>query len=308
MAILHDRIQTAPPSSRRRHTQWRTDLAGWSFATPFLIAYGLFILWPIIDGLRLSFYDWSLLGTSHYIGLANYREALQDSTLWSDLWHTVQFTLLSTVPLVVLGFVMAVLANRKLPAQWLFRLAFFAPYVLPVSIVYLIWGWMYSSDYGLFNSWLSTLGFPAVNWLSNPGVAMSSIVIATVWWTVGFNFVLYLAGLQEIPQELYEAAAIDGAGTWGALRFITIPMLGRTTTLILILQVLSSLKVFDQIYLFTTGGPEGSTRPILEDIYETGFQSYRLGYAAAMSYIFFVLILLVSALQFFVLSRNRGGR
>lgn len=308
MAIQHNVTRaTSYAPARKRRAQWQTDLAGWSFAAPFLLAYGLFILWPILNGLRLSFYNWSLLGTARFIGLQNYQAALQDSTFWADVWHTIQFTLLSTIPLVLLGFVMALLANRKLPAQWLFRLAFFAPYVLPVSIVYLIWSWLYSSDYGLFNSWFRSLGLPAVNWLSDPGVAMISIVIATVWWTVGFNFVLYLAGLQEIPQDVYEAAAIDGASAWARLRYITIPLLQRTTTLIIILQILASLKVFDQIYLFTTGGPEGVTRSALEYIYENGFQSYRLGYAAAMSYLFFILILIISAVQFGVFSRGRSN-
>src|SRR5690242_10613408 len=140
---------SVPLASRRRLPRWRTDLAGWGFVAPFLIAYGFFVLWPIVDGLRLSFYNWSLLGTSHFIGLDNYRAAFADSTFWTDILHTLQFTLLSTIPLVVLGLVMALLANQKLPAQWLFRLAFFSPYVLPVPIIYLIWNWLYSTDYGL---------------------------------------------------------------------------------------------------------------------------------------------------------------
>ena len=288
----------------KRRLQWRTELAGWGFLAPFLVAYGLFVLWPMIDGLRLSFYSWSLLGSTHYIGLDNYRAALNDNVFWTDIWHTLQFTLLSTIPLVLLGFIMAMLANQKLPAQWLFRLVFFSPYVLPVSIIYLIWNWLYSADYGLFNSWLNTFGFSSVSWLTDPAVAMSSIVIATVWWTVGFNFVLYLAGLQEISQELYEAAMIDGAGSWTILWSITVPLLKRTTTLIVILQVLASMKVFDQIYLFTGGGPSASTRSAIEYIYENGFQSYRLGYAAAMSYLFFLVILVVAIVQFVFLSRG----
>jgi multiple sugar transport system permease protein len=133
---------------------------------------------------------------------------------------------------------------------------------------------------------------------------MSSIVAATVWWTVGFNFVLYLAGLQEISQELYEAAMIDGAGSWTILWSITVPLLKRTTTLIIILQVLASMKVFDQIYLFTGGGPSASTRSAIEYIYENGFEQYRLGYAAAMSYLFFLVILVVAIIQFVFLSRG----
>jgi multiple sugar transport system permease protein len=170
-----------------------------------------------------------------------------------------------------------------------------------------VWNWLYQPDYGLINSFLVALGFSSINWLSSPAVAMPAVVITTVWWTIGFNFILYLAGLQEIPQELYEAAAIDGAGGWARLRYITIPLLQRTTTLIVILQVLASLKVFDQIYLLTGGGPDGATRSIIEYIYEQGFQSYRLGYAASMSYVFFVLILIISVAQFVLFSRRKGG-
>jgi len=291
---------------RGRLTQGRTDLIGLGFVAPFLAAYGLFIVWPIISGLRMSFYNWSLLGTSRFIGLDNYRALFGDTVFWTDLWHTVQFTLESTIPLVVLSLVMALLANRKLPAQWLFRLAFFAPYVLPVAIVYLVWNWLYQPDFGLINNYLSKFGFHSIAWLSDPGLAMPAVVIATVWWTVGFNFVLYLAGLQEIPQELYEAAAIDGAAGWARLRYITIPLLQRTTTLIVVLQILASLKVFDQIYLLTSGGPNGSTRSIIEYIYEQGFQSYRLGYASALSYAFFVVIVLVSIAQFVLFNRGKG--
>jgi len=293
-------------TGQRRMTQWRTDLIGLGFVLPFLAAYGLFILWPIVSGFHMSFYNWSLLGTSRFIGFDNYRALFGDTVFWTDLWHTVQFTLESTVPLVVLSLVMALLANRKLPAQWLFRLAFFAPYVLPVAIVYLIWNWLYQPDFGLINNYLSKFGFHSIAWLSDPGLAMPAVVIATVWWTVGFNFVLYLAGLQEIPQEIYEAAAIDGANGWTRLRYITIPLLQRTTTLIVVLQILASLKVFDQIYLLTTGGPNGSTRSAIEYIYEQGFQSYRLGYASALSYAFFIVILIVSAVQFALFSRGRG--
>jgi ABC-type sugar transport system permease subunit len=286
---------------------WRTDLAGLAFSAPFLVAYGFFVLWPIILGLRMSFFNWSLLGTSRPIGFGNYSALFADPLFWDDLWHTAEFTLMSTPPLVVLALAMALLANRKVRMQWLFRLAFFAPYVLPVAIVYLVWNWLYQPDYGLINSVLSVFGIGSISWLSSPTAAMPAVVITTVWWTIGFNFILYLAGLQEIPQELYEAAAIDGASGWARLRYITIPLLQRTTTLIVILQVLASLKVFDQIYLLTGGGPDGATRSIIEYIYEQGFQSYRLGYAAAMSYVFFVLILIISVAQFVLFSRRKEG-
>ena len=285
----------------------RSDLIGLAFVLPFLIAYGLFLIWPIIQGFRMSLFNWSLTGsgTDEFMGLGNYREAFNDANFWSSIWHTILFTLLSTPPLVILSLVLALLANRVIPAKWLFRLAFFAPYLLPVSVVVLIWNWIYQPGFGLINNYLTQLGVGEVGWLSDVDVAMISVVIVTVWWTIGFNFVLYLAGLQEIPADIYEAAALDGATGLEQVRSITVPLLARTTTLILVLQVLASLKVFDQIFLLTNGGPNFSTRPVIQYVYEQGFTTYRVGYASAISYAFFLLILLVSLVQFGLLSRRR---
>lgn len=299
---LVTRQAVSPQGGRNR----RTGLTGFGFVLPFLIAYALFLLWPIILGLRMSFFNWSLVGkgTSDFAGLSNYGEALADPSFWTSLWHTVLFTLLSTPILVVLGLALALLANYVPWGKGIFRLAFFAPYVLPSAVVALIWVWLYEPGFGLISGSLATMGLGNIGWLTSPNVAMLSIVLTTVWWTIGFNFILYLAGLQEIPKEMYEAASLDGAGPWARLRYITVPMLARTTTLVLILQVLASLKIFDQIYLMTTGGPNFSTEPIIEYIYDTGFTSYRVGYASAMSYIFFVVILAISVLLFMVLNRR----
>ncbi|HZT98411.1 MAG TPA: sugar ABC transporter permease [Ktedonobacteraceae bacterium] len=286
----------------------RTALTGFAFVLPFLIAYALFLLWPIILGLRMSFFNWSLVGkgTSDFAGLSNYAEALADAAFWTSLWHTILFTILSTPILVVLGLALAILANAVPWGKGIFRLAFFAPYVLPSAVVALIWVWLYEPGFGLISASFAAIGLGNIGWLTSPNVAMLSIVITTVWWTIGFNFILYLAGLQEIPKEMYEAASLDGAGPWARLLHITVPLLGRTTMLVLILQVLASLKIFDQIYLMTTGGPNFSTEPIIEYIYDTGFTTYRVGYASAMSYLFFVIILAISVVLFMLLNR-RGG-
>ena len=289
---------------------WRKDLVGFGFVLPFLIAYTLFLLWPVLLGLRMSFYNWNLAGggTSDFRGLGNYQELFGDSNFWSSLWHTILFTVLSTPILVVLALVLALLINRAIPAKWLFRLAFFAPFVLPVTVVVLIWNWLFTPGFGLINSILTGIGLPSVNWLTDPHVAMISVVIVTVWWTVGGNFLLYSAGLQQIPHELYEASAIDGAGAWAQIRRITIPMLGRITTLIVILQVIASLQVFSQIFLLTSGGPDFVTRPVIQYIYETGFSSFRVGFASAASYVLFILILVVTAGQFILLQRQGQKR
>jgi multiple sugar transport system permease protein len=205
---------------------------------------------------------------------------------------------------VILGFLLALLANRVASGRWFFRLAFFAPYILPSAVVALIWMWLYTPGLGLFDTALAKMGITAPSWLGDPTWAMPSLAITTVWWTLGFNFVLYLAGLQEIPRDLYEAAAMDGAGPWQQIRSITIPMLGRTTTLVAVLQVIASLKVFDQMYLMTSGGPNFATRSILQYVYDEGFTNYRVGYAAAVSMLFFLVVLAVSAVWFTLVRRQ----
>src|SRR4051794_15783189 len=274
-----------------------------------MLLYVLFLIWPIIAAARTSLFDESLVGHSAWRGLKNYSELLGDSDWWAAMWHTLLFTLLSTPPLVILALGLALLVSRVARGQWVFRLAFFAPFVLPVSVVVLIWNWLYQPGFGLINSYLTSLGLGEVNWLGQPGVAMISVVIATVWWTVGFNFVLYLAGLQEIPRELYEAAATDGATKRQQTRRITLPLLTSTTVLVTVLQVIASLKVFDQIYLLQVGtaGPQNSTRPAIQYIYESGFTSYRLGYASSLSFVFFLVVVAVS-LVLFGLVRNATRR
>jgi ABC-type sugar transport system permease subunit len=273
-----------------------------------MIAYAIFVIWPIITGLQMSFTDASLLGgASNFVGLDNYRGLMKDSNFWDALWNTAKFALYTTPLLAALGLAFALLANRQVPARWLFRLAFFAPYLLPVSVMSLIWIWLYQPGFGLINSWLTTLHLGSTDWLHDQNAAMFAVALATIWWTLGFNFILYLAGLQEIPTEIYEAAAIDGAGAWARLWRITIPLLSRTTALIVILQVLASLKVFSQIYIMTGGGPNNATRPVVQYIYETAFQNNQVGYASAMSDIFFLVLLVVALVQFFVLTRQDRG-
>jgi multiple sugar transport system permease protein len=299
------RVSGTKPSARRRF-----DPTGLIFLLPFLVAYTLFLIWPIILGFRMSFFNWSLVrgGASEFLGLENYRELFGDPVFWSSMWHTVLFTLLSTPPLVLIALVLAMLVDRVTFGQWFFRFSFFAPFVLPVSVVALIWIWLFQPGYGLINSYLTSLGLGEVGWLSDANVAMITVVIVTVWWTIGFNFVLYLAGLQEIPQDLYDASAVDGAGALAQTRWVTIPMLSRTTVLVVVLQVLASLKVFDQVYvMYTQGGLNYPvTRPIVGYIYDQGFTSYRVGYGSAMSYVFFLIILVVSAVWFAVARRREG--
>ncbi|CAL9283228.1 Melibiose_raffinose_stachyose import permease protein MelD [Streptomyces sp. SudanB135_2055] len=278
---------------------------GLLFVLPFLLVFGLFMVWPIVQGLWMSFTDSSLaLRDTRFVGFDNYTEAFGDPDVWSSLGNTVFFTVVSSVPLVLIALAMALLVHSGLAGQWAWRLSFFAPYLLPVTVVTMIWTWLYQPELGMANQLLTALGMEPVGWLSDESVAMWSVAALTVWWTVGFNFLLYLAALQSLPTTFDEAAALDGAGAWRRLWSITLPQLRRTTGLVAMLQILASLKVFDQIYILTKGGPNGSTRPVLEYVYDVGFTGYRLGYAAAVSYLFFALIVVVSLAQFRLFRRE----
>ena len=276
---------------------------------PFLVLYVLFIIGPSIYMVVMSFFDTSLVqpGLGAFAGFRNYADALGSSAFWASMWHTLWFTILTTPPLVILAFVFALLADRVRRGRWFFRLAFFLPYILPSAVVALIWMWLYTPELGLLGRLVTALGFPEPSWLGNPSLAMWSLALTTVWWTLGFNFVLYLAGLQDIPRDLYEAASMDGAGPWQQIWRITVPMLARTTSLVVVLQIIASLKVFDQPYIMTSGGPNFSTRPLLEYVYDSGFTDFRVGYASAASTLFFILVLAVSAVWVILTRRQEQG-
>jgi multiple sugar transport system permease protein len=294
-----------PPMRQEQHRDDRTAL---SFLAPFVVLYLLFVIGPTIYAVVLSLFNGSLVkpGLGSFAGLGNYAEALSSSDFWSSLWHTVYFTILTTPPLVILAFVFALLADRARRGRWFFRFAFFAPYVLPSAVMSLIWVWIYTPAIGLADNWLSAIGITAPGWLGDPHWAMPSVATATVWWTLGFNFILYLAGLQDIPRELYEAASLDGASPFQQIFRITIPLLTRTTTLVVVLQVIASLKIFDQIFIMTSGGPNFSTIPALEYVYDQSFSNMRIGYGSAVSMLLFVLIFAVSFVWFRISSREEG--
>ncbi len=297
-------------AGRRRHAGGRSEhLIGWAFLTPFLIAFVLFLLWPIAHGLYLSFTNQSLTGAGgSFVGFDNYGEALTDPVMWGALRNTAWFTFLSTIPLVLIALVMAVLVDRGLPGQWLWRLSFFMPYLLASTVISQIWVWIFNPQIGAANNILEAMGLEPIAWLQNPDTNMLAIVIATVWWTVGFNFLLYLAALQNIPPQQYEAAALDGAGPWRQLWSITLPQLGQATTLILLLQILASLKLFDQAYQMLGGLSSDTTRSIVQYIYEAGFVGYRFGYSAAISYVFFALIIIVAVAQALIVRGRKEMR
>jgi multiple sugar transport system permease protein len=294
------RARRARPARGGGASRQGMGLAAWLFIAPFGIFYLLFEVWPVLYMFIASFFNTTMVegGLGSFAGFANYQEMLSRPEFWSALWHTIQFTLYTVPPLVILAFVLAILANRVRQGQWFFRLAFFVPFILPSAAIALIWNFIYTPDTGLWNSFQKLIGIDAPTpVLGDPKLAMIGIAVTTVWWTIGFNFVLYLAGLQDIPRELYEAAAVDGASPWQQIRMITIPLLRRTTTLVILLQIVASMKVFDQVYLMTQGGPGIETQVLLGLVANTAFTDYRIGAASAASVLLFLVIVIITVVR-----------
>jgi multiple sugar transport system permease protein len=283
-----DLTLTAGPTTARRDT-----LPAWLLLTPFLVAFGLFFFLPALETFWLSLTESSLTRTSAFVGLDNYHTLLNDPSFWDSVGNTFYFSLLTVMPLCALGLLMAMLVDRFTRAQGWLQGTFFLPFVLPISVMTLIADWMLQPSSGVVNHLLG--GQRA--WLADPHWALPAVAIGTIWWTVGFNMLLFLAGLRNIPAELYEAAALDGARGFTLFRTITWPALRPVATTALILQLIASLKVFGQTYILTSGGPFNTTRVALHYMYETAFTQSDAGYAAAVAMAFVAIVILLSLLQ-----------
>ncbi|MFF9284584.1 carbohydrate ABC transporter permease [Streptomyces griseosporeus] len=304
--IAPARARTATATATVRRKQGFQH-GGW-FVAPFVALFVLFVIWPLVRGVWLSLTDANISGEgASFIGLDNYREALNDRMMWDSLGHSAYFTLLVVPCITVLAFLLAMLAHHIERGKWIWRLCFFAPFLLPSTVAANMWQWLFTQGIGLFND---TLGLDTP-WLTDKSYAMLAVVIETLWWTVGFSFLLYLAALQGIPVHLYEAAKLDGANAWHRIIHITLPMLRGITGLVIALQVLASLQLFDQaVVMMDFGpGPELSTRSFVQYTLEQGFTSYRVGYASAVSIIFFVIIAVVALARMWLLrSREEATR
>ncbi|GAA2449845.1 sugar ABC transporter permease [Streptomyces glaucus] len=300
------RAKAAAPGAAVRRRQGFQH-GGW-FVAPFLALFALFVIWPLLRGLYLSFTDANISGEgAGFVGLDNYREALGDPLMWDALGHSAFFTLLVVPGITVLAFLLAMLAHHIERGKWLWRLCFFLPFLLPSTVAANLWQWLFNPGTGMINH-VFGLQTP---WLTDKSYALLAVVVCTLWWTVGFSFLLYLAALQGIPAHLYEAAKLDGANAWHRTAHITLPMLRTITGLVVTLQILASLQVFDQAVVMTdfTPGPEESTRTFVQYTLEEGFTSYRVGYASAISIIFFVLIAAVALARMWLLrTREEDAR
>jgi multiple sugar transport system permease protein len=287
---------TARPRStgaRRVLREMRKQWTAYLFLSPVLILFVVFTVFSVIYAFYLSFHKWNILEPQKpYVGLDNYERLLHDERFRQAVINTVYYTV-TTVPLsVILGLLIALLLNQEIRARGLFRTLFYIPVVTPLVIAAIIWKWVFQGDYGLLNYYLLKLHIidQPLLWLSDKQLAMPASIIMWVWKTVGFVMVVYLAGLQAIPQDYYDAAKVDGAGSWRRLRDITIPLLSSTTFFIVIIQFLGSFQAFTQIFVLTSGGPVGKTTTIVYYIYTHAFKRFDMGYASAMSFAFFAMM------------------
>lgn len=280
-------------------------IAPYLFVAPNIILFLTFMIIPILFTFYISFQDWGILGEPDFVGLDNYTSMLTDKVFWISLWNTVYYTV-GTVPFeMALGLAGAILLNRKIPLRPFFRSVFFAPVVVSLVASGLIWSWMYNPNYGLINHLLAMVGINGINWLASPAWAMPAVIITTLWVRIGYCLVIYLAGLQAIPETLYEAAEIDGANSWQKFWYMTLPLLKNTTIFVLVIEVIHGFMVFDLIYTMTNGGPGYSTTVIVQYIYQKAFVEGDMGYASAVGTVFFLMIMSLTALQL-RLGREKG--
>jgi multiple sugar transport system permease protein len=264
---------------------------------PSLIGMSAFYILPVLSSFVLSFSKWDLLTPIQWIGVGNYVTALADPAVQQALRNTLTF-IFGYLPCVVAGGLgLALLLNRKLPGRTAFRAIYFVPVVTSWVAVSLVWKWLLNPQYGLINYGLALIGIKGPGWLFDPSWAMAGVILTTVWKDIGFVTVIYLAGLQEIPENLGEASDLDGATAWQKFWSVTWPMLAPTTFFVTTISLISSFQVFDQVFIMTGGGPVGATTTMVQLIYKNAFSYGQMGYASAISWILFALIFAVTVAQ-----------
>ncbi|MDZ5711232.1 carbohydrate ABC transporter permease [Jeotgalibacillus haloalkalitolerans] len=277
------------------------------FVLPYLIMFTLFLVVPLVYGIYISFHDWNLISPIHpFVGLENYSAIFTSGTpenrvFLNGLKNTAQFVIYSVPLLVIVGLGLAMLVN-SLPdkIRGFFRTAYFLPYAISVSVIAVLWLWMLDSNSGLLNQFLNSLGMDSIPWLTRLPFAWISLVIATVWWTIGFNMIIFINALNEVPEELYEAADIDGASSWHKFLHITLPSIRPIMIFVVITSTIASFNVYGQPYLMTRGGPGESTEVLLMGIVQQAFELRQMGSAAAMAMLMALIMIVISVGQFLV--------
>ena len=274
--------------------------AAWLFLAPSLLLFTVFVALPVLAALGISFTSWDLFTAPHFAGLQNYAALILHDPLFHKVLGNTVLYVLGTVPLqMLLALGVALLLNRGVWGETALRIIYFLPVVSSTVAVALVWSWIFNSNFGVLNALLSLLGVqnPPV-WLGNSGTALISLIIVAIWQGLGYSMVLFLAGLQNIPQDVYEAGALDGATGWRRTVHLTLPLLSPTTFFVTIVSLIGSFQVFDLAFVMTKGGPANATNTIVYYVYQNAFEFYRMGYASAAAMILFAIILIITLIQY----------
>jgi multiple sugar transport system permease protein len=291
-------MQVLPATAHgRRPYHGGTRPTPYLFLLPYLVVFVLFRFGPVVGGFLTSFTSWSIVGAPRFVGLANYAALARDPLFYTSVRNTFYFLALTAPALIGLGFVLALVLNRPLAGRGAARVLIFAPYAMMSAVVGILWTWILDSNFGLLNYYLAKVHLGPIPWLSSDAAAMPAIALTTVWWTVGYNMVIFLAGLQDIPPQLEESARVDGAGPWQILWSVTIPILRPTTFVVVMLTIINTFQVFDQVYVMTGGGPGTATLTLVQYLFFQAFQTFKLGYGSAIAYVTFAFLLVLAWLQ-----------
>ena len=285
-----------------RRNQWKIAMV---FLVPYLVIFSIFRFIPSVGGLVVSFFKWSLGGDPKFIGIDNYVNLAQDGSFYTSIRNTLSFFVLTVPVLVVASLLLAMLLNQKLAGRRVMRTISIIPYVLIPSIVGIMWNWMFDNNFGLLNYYIKKLGGSPVFWLTDERFALIAVSIVVVWTYIGYDMILFLAGLQGIPKETYEAAEVDGASTLQVFWHITLPLLKPVTMMVSTLTLVNVVQLFDQIYVMTNGGPGTSTLTMVQYMYTSAFTNYELGYGSAIEVVILVLLMVLITVQNRIGNRER---
>lgn len=290
----------------QRQKSLRKQLPNYLFILPHYLFFSVFLLYPIFRGLQISLYDWKImLKEQEFIGLGNYEALLRDTVFREALGNTGYFMILTVTINVVLALLVATALKQKFLGSNFLRVLFYAPAILSVSVLGIMGIRVWDTQLGIVNYFVVTLlGLPRVSWLGNPDLVIPSLSLTTVWWTFGFPMLVFLAGLQNIPESLYEAAKIDGAGPRQTFRYITLPLIMPTMLFVVVTQFISHMQVFAQPYIITAGGPGNASRTVVMYLYETAWKFFRFGYASAIAVVLAAIMIIVTAIIFATLRRR----
>ena len=299
MAIDKELTVVAPLAKRRVSQAQREAIEGYLYALPWALGFILFIAGPMLASLFLSFTRYDIARPPTFVGVQNYVRAFtSDPLFWPSMGRTFSYALVMIPLAISASLLLAMLLNRRLPGTNILRTIYFLPHLTPIVATAVLWKWIFQPEVGLINYALWTVGIEGPGWLGSVEWAIPALIIMALWSAAGGNTMLiFLAGLQGIPQELYEAAAIDGAGTWARFRHVTVPVLSPTIFFNLVLGVIGALKVFTSAFVTTEGGPAYATWFYALHIYQQAFRNFQMGYAAALAWIFFLLILVITYFQ-----------